>query len=87
MLGTFDLDSRRGAVETMLDGSNNNTTDKRIQAVTENQLQYFQNPRSQRLVKDSLLIQALLKEKVIVKELDMAIPSNELGRVRKRRRQ
>lgn len=100
MLGTFDLESRRGAVEMMLDGfttvenggnktrkSCNNTTDKEMQAVTENKLLYFQNPRSQRLVPDSLLIQALLKEKVVVKELDMAIPSSELGRVRKRTRQ
>ncbi len=65
--------------------SKNTTTSNKISAVTENQLLYFQNPRSRRLVRDSLLIQAMLKEKVVVKELDMAIPSNGSDRVRKRR--
>ncbi len=104
MLGTVELEVRKGAVEMMFGGggnddgvtdvenggnknstSKNTSTSNKISAVTENQLLYFQNPRSRRLVRDSLLIQAMLKEKVVVKELDMAIPSNGSDRVRKRR--
>lgn len=49
-------------------------------AVTEKQMLHFRNPRSRRLAKGSLLVAALSKEKIIVREMDMALPSNEEGR-------
>ncbi|KAL7429328.1 hypothetical protein ACHAXH_001036 [Discostella pseudostelligera] len=49
-------------------------------AVTEKQMLYFRNPRSRRLAKGSLLVAALSKEKIVVREMDMALLSNEEGR-------
>ena len=43
-------------------------------AITEEQLIYFRCPRSRRLAQDSLLLLALSKEKVVVRELEMALP-------------
>jgi len=49
-------------------------------AVTEDQLIYFRKPRSKRLAKDSLLVVALSKCKIVVRELEMALPSHGDGR-------
>ena len=48
--------------------------------VTEDQLTYFRTPRSKRLAKDSLLVVALSKGKVVVRDLEMALPSTGEGR-------
>lgn len=55
-------------------------------AILENQLIYFNNPRSKRLAKDSLLVAALMKEKVVIRELELALPSNDEGRGARRRK-
>ena len=55
-------------------------------AILENQLIYFCNPRSKRLARDSLLVSSLLKEKVVVRELEMALPPNGEGRSRRQRK-
>ncbi|KAL3762103.1 hypothetical protein ACHAW5_008843 [Stephanodiscus triporus] len=49
-------------------------------AVTEDRLMHFRNPRSNRFAKDSLLVGALSKGKVVVRELEMALPSSSEGR-------
>jgi len=48
--------------------------------VTEDRLTYFRNPRSKRLAKDSLLDVALSKGKVVVRDLEMALPPTGEGR-------
>ena len=55
-------------------------------AVTEDQLLYFTQPRSKRLAKDSLLVIALAKNKVVVRDLDMALPSSSEGRSSRQRK-
>jgi hypothetical protein len=55
-------------------------------AVTEDQLLYFTQPRSERLAKDGLLVKALLKEKAVVRDLDMALPSSSEGRSSRQRK-
>jgi len=55
-------------------------------AVTEEALIYFRRPRSKRLAKDSLLIAALMKGKVVVRELEMAIPCTGEGRSTRERK-
>jgi hypothetical protein len=45
--------------------------------VTVDNLLYFKHPRSKRLSKDSIVIAALLKEKVVLRELEIAIPSSD----------
>ena len=47
-----------------------------MDVITVDKLLYFKHPRSKRLSKDSVLIAALLKEKVVICELEMAIPSS-----------
>lgn len=54
--------------------------------VTEKEVLYFGQPRSSRLAKGSLLSASLSKEKVVVRDLDMAFSSNESLRQRKRYR-
>lgn len=56
------------------------------EVILENQLIYFNNPRSKRLAKDSLLVAALMKEKVVIRELELALPSNGGGRSARRRK-
>jgi len=56
-------------------------------AITEEELLYFRSPRSKRLASGSLLLLALGKEKVVTRELEMALPSvdNEGTRSRRKR--
>lgn len=56
-------------------------------AITEEELLYFRGPRSKRLATSSLLLLALGKEKVVIRELEMALPSvdNEGTRSRRKR--
>ena len=49
-------------------------------AVTDKHLLHFRTPRSIRLAKGSLLVAALSKEKIFVREMDIALPSNGEGR-------
>lgn len=46
----------------------------KLTAVTEEELIYFKHPRSKRLSKGGILLQALTKKKVAIKEMDMAMP-------------
>jgi hypothetical protein len=48
-----------------------------MDVITVDNLLYFKHPRSKRLSKDSILIAALSKEKVVIRELEMAIPSSD----------
>jgi len=48
--------------------------------VTKDRLTYFRKPRSKRLAKDSLLVVALSKGKVVVRDLEMALPPTGEGR-------
>ncbi|KAL7533410.1 hypothetical protein ACHAXR_005213, partial [Thalassiosira sp. AJA248-18] len=54
-------------IEEMSDGAS---------AITEHQLIFFRQPRSKRLAKGSLLVAALSRGKVVVRELEMALPSS-----------
>lgn len=53
-------------------------------AITEHHIFYFTHPRARRLAKGSLLVTALSKEKISVRDLDMALPASESHRQRKR---
>jgi hypothetical protein len=64
----------------------NCSTPTKFAVITENEMLYFRQPRSSRLATESLLTAALSKEKVIVKDLDMALPTIENTRQRKRAR-
>ena len=46
----------------------------RLTAITEEELIYFKHPRSKRLSKGGMLIQALTKKKVVINEMVMAMP-------------
>jgi hypothetical protein len=48
-------------------------------AITEEELLYFRSPRAKRFAKGSLLLLALSKQKVVIRELEMALPSNNCG--------
>lgn len=61
--------------------------DKKYSMITENQMICFKNPLSQRLTAGTLLITALSKEKIIIKDLDLALPIDVSARRRKRARQ
>jgi hypothetical protein len=56
-----------------------------MDVITVDNLLYFKHPRSKRLSKDSILIAALSKEKVVIRELEMAIPSSDEDRRSSRR--
>ena len=52
----------------------------KLNAITEDELIYFkQLPRSKRLSRDSLMLQALTKKKVAIKEMELALPSISSG--------
>jgi hypothetical protein len=51
----------------------------KLNAITEDELIYFKHPRSKRLSKDSLLLQALMKKKVVIREMEMALPCISSG--------
>ena len=55
-------------------------------AITEEELLYFRGPRSKRLASGSLLLLALVKEKVAIRELEMALPSVDNDGTRSRRK-
>jgi len=55
-------------------------------AITEEELLYFRSPRSKRLASGSLLLLALGKEKVVIRELEMALPSVDNDGTRSRRK-
>ena len=47
----------------------------KLNAITEDELIYFKHPRSKRLSKDGVLFQALMKKRVVLREMEMALPS------------
>ncbi len=53
---------------------------KCVLAVTDKHLLHFLNPRSIRLAEGSLLVAALSSENIVVREIDIALPSNGEGR-------
>ena len=55
-------------------------------AVTEKQLLYFRSPRSTRLAKGSLLIAALSKVKIVVREIDLAFSNGDERTTRRGKR-
>jgi hypothetical protein len=60
--------------------------DKGSLDVTEDRLTYFRNPCLKRLAKDSLLVVALSKGKVAVRDLEMSLPSTSEGECRQRKK-
>ncbi len=59
----------------------------KLTAVTEEELIYFKHPRSKRLSQGGMLLQALTKKKVTIREMDLAMPciiSGERSTRRKR---
>lgn len=76
----FTVDVRVDAVAQMHNSCPHET---KYSVITERQMLYFTQPRSRRLAKDSLLTASLSRERIAVKELDMALPINEI-RQRKR---
>ncbi|KAL9180764.1 hypothetical protein ACHAXT_011217 [Thalassiosira profunda] len=83
LLQPFSVDVRVGAVAKM---HSNEEAGVRASAVTESQLLYFRRPRSKRLRADSLLTTALAKERILARELEMALPSNGEGRGSRQRK-
>lgn len=80
----FSVDIRLAAIEKIQ--SQDEPGDNSL-AVTEDRLIYFRNPRSKRLAINSLLVAALSKEKVIIRESEMALPSTgEVRRCRQRKK-
>ena len=57
---------------------------RKLSIITEEEMIFFQRPQSMRLSADGLLVAALTKEKIVVRDLEMALPSN--GSTRQRRR-
>ena len=55
-------------------------------AITEEELLYFRSPRSKRLASGSLLLLALGKEKVVIREMEMVLPSVDNDGTRSRRK-
>mmetsp|Transcript_27211 Transcript_27211/g.56689 ORF Transcript_27211/g.56689 Transcript_27211/m.56689 type:complete len:634 (+) Transcript_27211:170-2071(+) len=55
-------------------------------AITEDKMIYFGNPRSKRLTKDSLLVMALSKGKISVREMEMTLPYTGGGRSSRQRK-
>ena len=54
--------------------------------ITENEMFYFRKPRSGRLTKESRLIASLTKPKIVIRDLDMTLPTVGSTRQRKRTR-
>jgi hypothetical protein len=78
------LDIRVAAIEKIYsDGEGQRT---KLNAITEAELLYFKGPASKRFSRDCLLFQALTKEKVVIRELDMALPSASGGRSTRQRK-
>ena len=77
-------------IDDRLDGiaqlHNTDAQTTKYSAITEQQIIYYRQPRARRLAKGSLLITALSKEKIAIKDLDMALPASESHRQRKRSR-
>ena len=80
----FDMDVRMEAVSKIQSSEASSTTS--LSVITDEELIYFSMPRSKRLSKDGLLVMALTKERVAIRDLELAIPSNGIGRQRKRTR-
>lgn len=57
-----------------------------FRVITENEMIFFRQPRSRRLAKESLLTATLTKEKIVVREMDIALCTNGGTRQRKRTR-
>ncbi|KAL7533079.1 hypothetical protein ACHAWF_004333 [Thalassiosira exigua] len=81
----FSADVRAEAMAKVHSCEESGSSDS-FPAITENRLIYFGRPRSTRLAKDSLLASALSKEKVVVRELEMAMQSNMEGRSTRQRK-
>jgi hypothetical protein len=79
----FSVDIRLAAIEKI---QSHEELGNNSLAVTEDRLMHFRNPRSNRLAKDSLLVRALSKGKVVVRELEMALPSISEGRSCRKRK-
>jgi len=79
----FSVDVRAEAIAKI--HSHKETSDN-VSAITEDQLIYFGRPRSKRLEPGSLLVMALSKGKVSVRELEMALISNGEGRSTRQRK-
>eukprot|EP00804_Cyclotella_cryptica_P010613 CCRYP_015190-RA/>CCRYP_015190-RA protein AED:0.03 eAED:0.03 QI:4120/1/1/1/1/0.66/3/59/679 len=58
----------------------------KFRVITEKEMIYFRQPRSRRLAKESLLTAALTKEKIVLRDMDMALHTNGGSRQRKRTR-
>eukprot|EP00986_Skeletonema_menzelii_P018415 scaffold26636_cov153-Skeletonema_menzelii.AAC.26 len=70
-------DIRISAVDKIY--SQEETPKTRRTAVTEDELIYFMHPRSKRLSKGSILLQALTKKKIVIREMELAMPCTSSG--------
>ncbi|KAL7496483.1 hypothetical protein ACHAWT_007163 [Skeletonema menzelii] len=70
-------DIRISAVDKIY--SQEETPKTRRTAVTEDELIYFMHPRSKRLSKGSILLQALTKKKIVIREMELAMPCKSSG--------
>lgn len=71
---------------TLCDRSENGRTAVQPTAITKDTLLYFSRPRSKRLQKDTPLMKALGKEKVTIREMELAIPMSVEGGGRRAKR-
>lgn len=78
----FPFDVRLKAIAELYSSDLQN---RKYSMITENQMLYFTNPLSKRLGNGSLLINALSKEKIALKDLDLALPIID-GSTRQRKR-
>lgn len=83
LLAPFSVDVRIAAVAKI---RSTEEPASRALAVTEDELLHFKGPRSKRLAEGSALVLALAKEKVVIRDNEMALPPADSGGRRKRAR-
>ena len=85
MFQLFSSDIRVAAIQRIYSGREEQHTQNN--ANTEDKLIYFKAPKSNRFSKESFLLQALVKKKIIIRELEIALPlSNSEERSSRRRK-
>ena len=84
MFQLFSPDIRVAAIQRIYSGSEEQQAEKN--ANTEDKLIYFKAPKSNRFSKNSFLLQALVKKKIIIRELEIALPLSNSEERRSRRR-
>jgi Menin len=84
MFQLLSAEVRKEAIDRVF-ADNTQDADGNAPAITENNLLYFSKPRSKRMQRDSPLVAALGKEKVVIREMELTIPMSDSGGRRSKR--